>query len=152
MHLNSVRPKHRLPKKKREKLVGRSISNSEAVLGIPGVSLRKLTGNFGETDGLNELNGIDEERVSNENRFRGSDHRDARGSADAAPVQGENEEQEVIEVRKLPDVSMPCAAEINQHNLTHLPFRDWCPYCVQGKAVTYPNASYFIRLYGVETP
>ena len=54
MHLNSVRPKHRLPKKKREKLMA-----------------RRLTGNFGETDGLGELNGMDEERVSNENRFRG---------------------------------------------------------------------------------
>ena len=103
----------------------------------------RLTDNFGETDGLNELNGIDEERVSNENRFRGSDHRNARGSADVAPAQGENEDQEAVEeaaeVKRLPDVSMPCAAEIEVHNLTHLPFRDWCPCCVQGKAVSYPH-------------
>ena len=47
--------------------------------------------------------------------------------------------EEAIEVKGLPDVCMPCAAEVNQHNLTHLPFRDWCPYCVQGKAVSYPH-------------
>ena len=58
---------------------------------------RRLTGNFGETDRLNELNGIDEERISNENRFRGSDHRNARGSADAAPAPGENEDEEAVE-------------------------------------------------------
>ena len=34
---------------------------------------------------------------------------------------------------------MPCEADGNYHNLTHLPFRSWCPYCVQGKAVSHPH-------------
>ena len=34
---------------------------------------------------------------------------------------------------------MPCEADVNYHNLTHLPFRSWCPYCVQGKAVSHPH-------------
>jgi len=29
----------------------------------------------------------------------------------------------------------PSDAEIRAHNLTHLPFRSWCPHCVRGKAV-----------------
>ena len=53
--------------------------------------------------------------------------------------EAEEAAEEAIEVKGLPDVCMPCAAEVNQHNLTHLPFRDWCPYCVQGKAVSYPH-------------
>ena len=30
-------------------------------------------------------------------------------------------------------------AEIEEHNLTHLPFRDWCDFCVQGKAGSHPH-------------
>ncbi len=29
--------------------------------------------------------------------------------------------------------------EIVEHNLTHLPFRDWCPCCVAGKAKQWPH-------------
>ena len=29
---------------------------------------------------------------------------------------------------------MPTAEEVEQHNATHIPFRNWCPYCVAGKA------------------
>ena len=44
-----------------------------------------------------------------------------------------------MKAQEIADVCAPSEAEINMHNLTHLPFRDWCPYCVQGKAVSYPH-------------
>ena len=44
-----------------------------------------------------------------------------------------------MRAQEIADVCKPSEAEINMHNLTHLPFRDWCPYCVQGKAVSYPH-------------
>ena len=47
--------------------------------------------------------------------------------------------EEAEEAKGLPDVCMPCAAEVELHNLNHLPFRDWCPYCVQGKGVSHPH-------------
>lgn len=50
-----------------------------------------------------------------------------------------NVDEESAKVTTMKDVCLPCAAEIALHNLTHLPFRDWCPYCVQGKAVSYPH-------------
>ena len=50
-----------------------------------------------------------------------------------------NEIEEAIRVKLIPNVCLPCEAEVNLHNLTHLLFRDWCPYCVQGKAVGYPH-------------
>ena len=28
----------------------------------------------------------------------------------------------------------PSAAEVENHMVTHLPFRDWCPHCVRGKS------------------
>ena len=38
------------------------------------------------------------------------------------------------------DVDLPPSeAEVRLHNLTHLPFRDWCPFCVQGRAVSHPH-------------
>ena len=55
----------------------------------------------------------------------------------------EREEMEDLKESKTPkgvkDVSKPCQAEIDEHNLTHLPFRDWCPYCVQGRGVSLPH-------------
>ena len=50
-----------------------------------------------------------------------------------------NVDEESAKVTTIKNVCLPCAAEIALHNLTHLPFRDWCPYCVQGKAVSYPH-------------
>ena len=50
-----------------------------------------------------------------------------------------HEIEEAMKAQEIADVCKPSEAEINMHNLSHLPFRDWCPYCVQGKAVSYPH-------------
>ena len=34
----------------------------------------------------------------------------------------------------MPNVIQPTEQERDQHNLTHLPFRDWCEDCVNGKS------------------
>ena len=31
---------------------------------------------------------------------------------------------------------MPTPQEVQEHNLTHLPYRNWCPICVRGKGRT----------------
>ena len=28
----------------------------------------------------------------------------------------------------------PSREEVDRHNVTHLPYRSWCPHCVRGKA------------------
>ena len=33
----------------------------------------------------------------------------------------------------LPEPKIPSAAEVAAHNLTHLPYRSWCPHCVAGR-------------------
>ena len=48
----------------------------------------------------------------------------------------DSEEVEAIKVKQVKNVYLPSQLEIEEHNLTHLPFRDWCPYCVQGKGVS----------------
>ena len=41
--------------------------------------------------------------------------------------------------RKLLDPKMPSQKEVDEHCLTHLPYRNWCDFCVQGKGRTAPH-------------
>ena len=36
-------------------------------------------------------------------------------------------------IKKILDPRLPTQAEVDEHNLTHLPYRNWCPICVQAK-------------------
>ncbi len=31
------------------------------------------------------------------------------------------------------DRKLPSEAEVQQHCLTHMPYRNWCPHCVRGR-------------------
>ena len=42
--------------------------------------------------------------------------------------------EEATRVRKLVDPKRPSRKEVDEHYLTHLPFRNWCPHCTRGKA------------------
>lgn len=44
--------------------------------------------------------------------------------------------EEGITVRGVKNVCLPSHLEIEDHDLAHLLFRDWCPYCVPGKEVS----------------
>ena len=33
----------------------------------------------------------------------------------------------------------PSQKEIDEHMITHIPFRDWCPHCVRGKSKSTPH-------------
>ena len=35
--------------------------------------------------------------------------------------------------RKLPNPCLPSRAEVEAHELTHLPFRNWCRHCLAGR-------------------
>ena len=49
--------------------------------------------------------------------------------------------EEAVEVNA-PRVSVrPTQEEVEKHNVTHLPFRSWCPCCVAGKAKSEPHKS-----------
>ena len=58
----------------------------------------------------------------------------------------EEEEQEYEEVEEEADAPQivrdprkPTKFEVERHNLTHLPFRDWRPHCVRGKFNNSPH-------------
>ena len=41
--------------------------------------------------------------------------------------------------RKLLDPKLPSRQEVEEHCLTHLPYRNWCTFCVQGKGKASPH-------------
>jgi hypothetical protein len=55
----------------------------------------------------------------------------------------ENQEEEQTQsemVHKRPKIVWkPREEEIVKHNLTHIPFRNWCPHCIRGRAVNDPH-------------
>ena len=36
-------------------------------------------------------------------------------------------------VKKMIDPKLPSQKDVEEHNLTHLPYRNWCPICVRAK-------------------
>ena len=48
-------------------------------------------------------------------------------------VEEEIEEHGRREVAKMMDPRLPSKAEVDAHNLTHLPYRSWCTHCVRGR-------------------
>ena len=50
----------------------------------------------------------------------------------------EAEEQDmgdVREMKKLIDPKLPTKAEVEAHEMTHLPFRNWCRHCIKGRGI-----------------
>ena len=44
------------------------------------------------------------------------------------------ESDEAATAKVLPSPSPPSRQEMLEHNITHMPFRNWCPHCLAGKA------------------
>ena len=40
---------------------------------------------------------------------------------------------------KIQDPKLPTRAEVEEHNLTHLPFRNWCRHCIRGRGKEMPH-------------
>ncbi len=64
--------------------------------------------------------------------------------APAEAVEGIGEDDEEIEIgsepnddvepmKVAPSPQMPSAAEVEEHRVSHLPFRSWCRECMEGK-------------------
>ena len=45
----------------------------------------------------------------------------------------EEENHQAIKAKAVAAPKQPTEQEIIEHNLTHMPFRSWCPICIQGK-------------------
>ena len=54
--------------------------------------------------------------------------------ADEPEFEVDEEEAHTVGVQRTP--MLPSQSEIDEHNLTHLPFRDWCPFCIRGRGLS----------------
>mgnify|MGYP000252623687 CR=1 FL=1 len=51
----------------------------------------------------------------------------------------ESESEEAIDPMVMCVPCRPTQAEVDKHNITHFPFRNWCPACVRGRAQSAPH-------------
>ena len=49
-------------------------------------------------------------------------------------VGGEEKEEEHVVPQVKKPVNAPSDKEVREHYKTHIPFRNWCPHCVKGRA------------------
>ena len=62
---------------------------------------------------------------------------DDEGGDVAEETEGEQEEARKPKMAKAP--AKPSKEEVEEHMVTHLPFRSWCPHCVRGKSKGKPH-------------
>ena len=63
-------------------------------------------------------------------------HADGSGPVRADGFTDEDMVQEEEEVRHVSAPVLPSEAEVEAHNVSHLPFRSWCSACVRGRALS----------------
>ena len=49
---------------------------------------------------------------------------------------GESTIEEGIEAKGIKKEDRPDKETVDKHNLTHIPYRAWCPHCVRGRGVS----------------
>jgi hypothetical protein len=64
----------------------------------------------------------------------------ATGDDEVPDMVGSDSEDEDVEgeagcrlTKKMPDPRRPSSDQVEEHNKTHLPFRNWCRHCVLGR-------------------
>ena len=62
------------------------------------------------------------------------------GEGEAGEASDEEQGNEERRPKRIADPRKPSQAEVEEHELTHLPFRSWCSKCVQGKPRTARTA------------
>ena len=81
--------------------------------------------------------------------FGDHDDDDEEGEPAEEPAEEENpgedvdfgESEEAAEPKVVTKPCKPSAAEVEAHNATHIPFRNWCEICVRGRAQDMGHAS-----------
>ena len=64
----------------------------------------------------------------------------------------EEESREGREVRLPRDPGQPTKQERDEHCVTHLPYRSWCPFCVKGKGDEFRNRlfiMYYLQIFQI---
>ena len=51
----------------------------------------------------------------------------------------EDEDAGMRKCVKMQDPKLPSKSEVEEHNITHLPFRSWCRHCIRGRGKEMPH-------------
>ena len=65
--------------------------------------------------------------------------REQEGEPEEATREQAGEPEEARKAKGTRAPTKPSQEEVNEHMLTHLPFRSWCPHCVRGKSKGKPH-------------
>ena len=52
---------------------------------------------------------------------------------------GKGGESGVRSPKKVQNPRVPTQADVDEHNMTHLPYRSWCTHCVRGRGEAHPH-------------
>ena len=51
------------------------------------------------------------------------------------------EEEEAAPLKHAPDPAQPSEEEVENHRVSHYPFRTWCKWCIMGRGIGSPHRS-----------
>ena len=85
-----------------------------------------------------EVSGSEFVGVENEERGR-VEETEAVAGQEEGEEKRPTEDDEWVNARVIRRPNMPSRREVEEHNASHLPFADWCPFCVSGRGVSSPH-------------
>ena len=115
--------------------IERSLSPSEPILSLPSSQVASAS-----TDEV-----IEQVAVINDAKGQDTFNDDVLNNEQEAatmPEPGDQETQEARAAKAQPAPYTPSPEEIANHNMTHIPYRSWCPQCVRGKGKASPHRHY----------
>ena len=73
-----------------------------------------------------------------------TDVEDGQAGGEVNPVTdgGDLDDEEAQEALRRTPAKLPSEEEVKTHNVSHLPFRDWCLDCVAGRATDWPHKTW----------
>ena len=78
--------------------------------------------------------GENREVVAEGEEMKVGDDEDERVDADKWEEAGRvGTRNEMRDMRRLVDPRLPTVEERREHELTHIPYRNWCPHCIRGR-------------------
>ena len=80
-----------------------------------------------------EMEIMNNEKVGDDEKTGGVEEMDADDDDGGDVVCSETDGGDMRRMRKMHNPRLPTKAEIEEHDLTHLPFRSWCRHCVRGR-------------------
>ena len=104
----------------------------------PGKSEPRLWANANRDDPktTQDVFGMDEVGEQDGDLFGEAREDEADGQGDEI---SEGEVEEMAPKRVAPDPGMPSQAEVDEHEVDHTPYRQWCEECVAGRSTGEPH-------------